>query len=139
MLAKNPLITTALFFLLLTSGGCAFLMEGAEPSVAPSSVKKPTDLYNQALEKYQAGNYAEARQMFHEFIGQYPDSMLFKIALYYLGHCHQMLNETKEAEVLFSRVVDTYGEDDFWGAQAMKRLKQIREDRNSEEVPGVEP
>lgn len=109
----------------LTSG-CALLMD-EELSSVDAPAKKPSELYGLALSHHQAGNYAESKRLFHEFIGLYPNSLLFKVALYYLGHNYQMLGETREAEVFYSRVVDTYGDDDFWGAQALKRIQQIRD------------
>jgi hypothetical protein len=36
-----------------------------------------------------------------------------------------MLGNTKEAKVLYSRVIDLSKDDEFWSDQAMKRLKQI--------------
>jgi len=102
-------------------------MEGAED--ADSASQSASEVYNRAFEKYQARHWAEARELFHQYIEFYPDSVLYKMALYYLGHCHQMLGDLKEARVLYSRVVDTYGDDDFWGAQAMKRLNQIRDEQ----------
>lgn len=91
------------------------------------SKEAPSKLYNRAFEKYQAGKYAEAKDLFHQYIGQYPDTLLVKMSLYYLGHCYQMLGDTKEANVFYSRLIDTYGDDDFWGAQAMKRIRQMKE------------
>ena len=121
----RSLLAMSLVFFLLGAGGCAeFLGVGDE---SQSSVGAPSELYNRAFEQYEAGHYAQAKELFHQFIGQYPDSQLYKVSLYYLGHCDQMLGDLKEAEVFYSRLIDTYGDEDFWGAQAMKRLKQIKE------------
>ncbi|NTV29580.1 MAG: tetratricopeptide repeat protein [Candidatus Omnitrophica bacterium] len=111
--------------LFLLGSGCAILTDGVYDTEEPKQA--PTALYNQAFARYQARNYEEAKPLFQQYIGQYPDSVLYKVALYYLAHCDQMLGELKEAEMFYSRIVDTYGEDDFWGAQAMKRIKQLRE------------
>ncbi|MBF0485437.1 MAG: tetratricopeptide repeat protein [Candidatus Omnitrophica bacterium] len=109
----------------LGMGGCAELTGIEEPANSP---KKPTELYNQALAVYQEGKYAEAKERFHEFLGQYPQSPLFKVALYYLGHCHQMLGDQKEALTFYNRVITTYGDEDFWSVQAAKRIKQMKPD-----------
>ena len=103
--------------------GCAMLQPSDEP--APR-FKSSTEHYNAALEHYQKGRYAKAKELFHEYVAQYPDSAIFRIALYYLGHCYQMLGEEKEALVIFNRVVATYGDDDFWGEQALNRIRQIK-------------
>ncbi len=118
-------ITLAIIVIVVpfVAGGCAFLTQDVEQF--PAQYRTPTDLYNNALKEYQAGHYAEARQLFHQYIGENPKSLLYNVALYYLGHCAQMLGDTKEAKVLYSRVINLSGEDDFWSEQAMKRLKQI--------------
>lgn len=105
-------------------GGCAFLLE--DTGIPSERKQSATDLYNKALSYYQSGQYAEAKNLFHEYIGQFPDTPLFKVALYYLGHCYQMTGEEKEALVFYNRVVTTWGDDDFWGAQAMKRIKLLK-------------
>ena len=66
-----------------------------EDTGLPAQAEKqaPTDLYNKAMSFYEAGRYAQAKELFHQFIGQYPDSKLFCIALYYLGHCDQMTGD----------------------------------------------
>jgi TolA-binding protein len=103
--------------------GCAML---AEPGAETPRFKTPSELYHRAVALYEKGNYAQARALLHEFVGSYPDSALYRIALYYLGHCYQVTGDDKEALVIFNRVVTTYGDDDFWGAQAFKRIKQIK-------------
>lgn len=111
--------------IILAMPGCAMLTDGIYDARTPQPTA--TELYNQALEKYQGRNYADARPLFQQYIGQHQDTPLYKVALYYLAHCDQMLGDAKEAEMLYSRLVDTYGDDDFWGAQAMQRIKQIKE------------
>lgn len=88
--------------------------------------KSPSQLYDRALGFYQSGQYAKARDLFHEYVGQFPESRIFRIALYYLGYCYQMLGEDKDALALYNRVVSTYGDEDFWGEQAMARIQQIK-------------
>ena len=105
--------------------GCALLPAAQEETAV--RYKSPSELYDKALGYYQSGQYARARELFHEYIGQYSDSKILKIAIYYLGHCYQMLGEDKEALALYNRVVTTYGDDDFWGEQALARIKQIKE------------
>lgn len=123
----NRVLTALLIVFVLTGfSGCAALEENVADREV-SGVNSPSELYERALGAYQAGRYAEAKERFHRYISQYPESLLFKVALYYLGHCYHMVGETREAKIFYSRVVDTYGDDDFWGAQAMKRLQQIKE------------
>lgn len=115
------------FIILVTSmcfSGCIFL-----PAVQDEETiryKSPSELYDKALAYYQSGQYAKARGLFHEYVGQYPDSKILRIAIYYLGHCYQMTGDDKEALALYNRVVTTYGDEDFWGEQAMARIKQIK-------------
>jgi len=120
---RNIPFVLLLIFVPIASGGCAFLMEDVEQF--PTKYKAPTDLYNQALGEYQAGRYAEAGQLLQQYIRENPKSLLYNVALYYLGHCSQMLGDIKEAKVLYSRVIDLSGDDDFWSDQAMKRIRQI--------------
>ena len=91
-----------------------------------SRFSSPTEHYNKALELYQKGRYARARELFHEYIARYPDSVVYRIALYYLGHCYQLLGDDREALIIFNRIVAAYGDDDFWGEQSFKRIRQIR-------------
>lgn len=114
-----------LFILLSMSfSGCVLLPAAQDEAVVP--YKTPSELYDRALKYYQSGQYAKARDLFHEYIGRYADSRILRIAVYYLGHCYQMLGEDKEALALYNRVVTTYGDEDFWGEQAMARIKQIK-------------
>jgi TolA-binding protein len=107
----------------LYSTGCAMIEPAGEEV---PHFRTPTEHYNKALDLYQKGNYAQAKELFREFVAQYPDSPLSKVALYYLGHCYQMTGDDKEALILFNRIVATYGDDDFWGEQSFKRIKQIK-------------
>ncbi len=119
------MIRLILFLMLMgTAQGCAFLPAAQEEGTA--RYKSPSELYDKALGYYQSGKYAKARDLFHEYAGQYPDSKILRIAIYYLGHCYQMLAEDKEALALYNRIVATYGDEDFWGKQAMARMKQIK-------------
>ena len=103
---------------------CALLPAAQDEDVV--RYKNPSELYDKALACYQSGQYAKARDLFHEYVGTYADSKILRIAIYYLGHCYQMLAEDKEALDLYNRVVTTYGDEDFWGQQAMARIKQIK-------------
>ena len=113
-----------ILFLVMSFSGCALLPAAQEEETV--RYKSPSDLYERALDYYQSGRYAKAKDLFHEYVGQYPDSKILRIAIYYLGHCYQMLGEDKEALALYNRVVSTYGDEDFWGQQAMARIKQIK-------------
>ncbi len=105
------------------ASGCAMLEPVEE---AAPKFKSSTELYNKALDYYQKGRYVQARELFRAYIAQYPNSELFRVALYYAGHCYQMLGDDKEALVIYNRVVATYGDADFWGEQAFKRIRQIK-------------
>ena len=121
----------ALLLMIMTSFcavGCALLPVEEEEQVTAPNYKSASELYKRAQVYYEARNYARARDLFHEYVGQFPDSDLYKIALYYLGHSYQELGEYKEALVIYNRIITTYGEDDFWGEQAEKRVKQIKGD-----------
>ncbi len=113
-----------ILFLTLNLSSCILLPAAQEEETF--RYKNPSDLYDKALAYYQSGQYAKASDLFHEYIGQYPDSKVLRIAIYYLGHCYQMLGEDKDALALYNRVVTIYGDEDFWGEQAMARIKQIK-------------
>ena len=106
--------------------GCALLAPEEEASL-PAQYGSASALYDKAMVYYQRGQYARARDLFHTYVGQYPDSLVLRVALYYLGHCYQMTGDTKEALALYNRIVTSYGDQDFWGAQAMLRIKQIKD------------
>ncbi len=106
--------------------GCSMLQDTPEPL---PRVESASVLYEKALGYYQKGQYVRAKELFHQYIGQYPDSLIFRTALYDLAHCYQILGETKDALALYNRIVTTYGDQDFWGEQAMKRIKQIQEEQ----------
>jgi TolA-binding protein len=108
--------------------GCALLPVEDEEQVAAPNYKSASDLYKRAQVYYEARNYAKARDLFQEYVGQFPDSDLYKVALYYLAHSEQELGAYKEALVIYNRIITTYGDDDFWGEQAVKRVKQIKGD-----------
>ncbi|MBF0594790.1 MAG: tetratricopeptide repeat protein [Candidatus Omnitrophica bacterium] len=122
--------TLILFLALLTlplSGfsGCAML-EPVDEAAPPPRFKTPTEHYNKALDYYQKGRYTQAKELFHEYVAQYPDSAILRIALYYLAHCYQIQGDEKEALVIYNRIIAAYGSDDFWSEQAFKRIKQIK-------------
>jgi TolA-binding protein len=108
------------------AGGCAMLPE--QEDAAPRYTS-PSELYDRALDSYQKGQYARARDLFHEYTGQFPDSRIFRVALYYLAHCYQMLSQDKEALALYNRIVADHGDEDFWGQQALARIRQINESK----------
>ncbi len=107
---------------LFGAAGCAMLDPQA---AAPPRYKSSIELYNKALDYYEKGYYVKAKELFREYIAQDPNSEIFRIALYYSGHCYQLLGEDKEALVIYNRVISTYGPDDFWSEQALKRIGQM--------------
>lgn len=125
----KKLLTSMLLLSMTFQAGCALLepLEAEDHSDHPR-FKSATEHYQRALDLYEHGYYAKAKDLFHEYVGQYPQSPLFRVALYYLGHCYQKTGEDKEALSIYNRIVTVYGDDDFWGAQAQKRIKQIKGD-----------
>lgn len=118
------ILTFVLMFSSLTFlSGCVALEVADEER---SQFKTPAALYDRALFYYDHGQYEKAKIFFHQYIAQYPDSLLFKVALYYLGHCYQMSGDEKEATTLYNRVLHRWGEDDTWGEMSLKRLHQIK-------------
>jgi TolA-binding protein len=113
----------------MAGSGCAMLQPDQDNAEEVPRYKSPTELYEKALAYYQSGKYSRAKELFHQYIGQFPDSLMYPTALYELAHCYQMLGETKEALALYNRLVTTYGDQDFWGEQAMARIKQIKEEQ----------
>jgi TolA-binding protein len=106
--------------------GCVLLPVAEEEEEAAPKYRFASELYKRALGYYEARKYAMARDLFHEYVGQFPESDLYKIALYYLGHSYQELGEYNEALTIYNRIITTYGDDDFWGEQSAKRIKQIK-------------
>ena len=106
------------FMVLALATGCAATPDGNR-SLAGSA------LYHKAERLYQAGHYKKAKEYFHAYIANHPDSDLYKVALYYLGHCYQMSGNNKEALSLYNRVIGKYSDDDFWVRAAKKRIEEI--------------
>jgi TolA-binding protein len=104
--------------------GCGSTSNYLIPSAAESSGS--VALYDRAQALYKQEKYAEAKELFHQYINEYPESHLYKVSLYYLAYCHQQLNEHNEAMSLYAKIVEKYEADDFWVDLAKKRMEQVK-------------
>ena len=107
-----------LFIFALSLTGCAT----SNPYKNESSA-----LYDKALRQYNVGRYEEAKEYFHEYIANFPESNLYPVALYYLGHCYQQLEDYKQALLIYHKVISQADEGDFWAESARWRVQQIKE------------
>ena len=104
-----------------------FLVGCASLSLHPrlGSVSPAQSLYDKAQKLYQGQKYEAAQEYFHEFLAGNPDEPLRSIAMYYLGHCYQMMGDIKEAKSLYHRIVTNATGDEFWIGVARKRLEEL--------------
>lgn len=121
-------LSVAASTLLVACSGSGIVYE-SPGSAEMGGIVGATDLYNKAQKFYEDGKYPSAKEAFHEYINNYPETELYKVALYYLGHTHQMLKEKAEAHRLYTRVVEEFPASDFWVERAKRRLDQLKEDK----------
>ena len=96
--------------------GCAGFQDGSQSA--------PSALYNKGIRLVNKGHYEEAKEIFHQYIAEYPDSHLYLVSLYQLGFCYQKLGDTKQALTIYHKVLDEDAQD-FWGQMAQKRIKEM--------------
>ncbi|WP_457754892.1 tol-pal system protein YbgF [Thermovibrio ammonificans] len=66
------------------------------------------DLYRQAFDAMEAGNFDKAQQLFEQLVQQYPDSDLADNALYWIGEIYYSHNDYQTAANYFQQVIDKY-------------------------------
>jgi tol-pal system protein YbgF len=79
----------------------------AEPPPAPVA-KTPEQLYQQALDTFKAGKFAEAREMFAGFVKQYPGNELVSNAQYWVGETYDSEKKYEQAILEFQDVIKKY-------------------------------
>ena len=96
-------------------------------ATAPEVSKNQASLlYDQGLRYFNKGNYEKAREIFHDYISDHSDTHLYPISLYYLGYCYQKLGESKQALLIYHKVIDE-SDDDFWDKMAQTRIREVQE------------
>lgn len=79
----------------------------AEPPAAPAA-KTPEELYQQALDTFKAGKFAEAREMFTGFAKKYPASDMASNAQYWIGETYYSEKNYEQAILEFQDVIKKY-------------------------------
>lgn len=120
------LVTLCVSGLLVACSGSGVVYESPGPAEM-GGIVGATDLYNRAQRYYEDGKYEMAKESFHEYINNYPETELYKVALYYLGHSHHMLNENADAHRLYTRVIEEFPANDFWVERAKRRIDQLKD------------
>ncbi len=86
------------------------------PAPQPEVEQKPQpvvqmgakDLYRQAFNAMEAGDFDKAEQLFQQLVQQYPDSDLADNALYWIGEIYYSHNDYETAAKYFQDVIDKY-------------------------------
>ena len=68
----------------------------------------PRDLYRQAFNAMEAGDFEKAENLFQQLVQQYPDSDLADNALYWIGEIYYSHNDYETAAKYFQQVIDKY-------------------------------
>lgn len=88
--------------------------------VEPDTLPHPDQIYwkedpavsfEQAAAVYEKGDYLKAISLFKSFIDQKPFDPMSKYALYALGHCYVMVNNSFRAKQTFERFILKYADD----------------------------
>ena len=66
------------------------------------------DLYRQAFNAMEAGDFDKAEQLFQQLVQEYPDSDLADNALYWIGEIYYSHNDYETAAKYFQQVIDKY-------------------------------
>jgi len=68
----------------------------------------PTKMYNLSLQLFRAGQYADARDSFRQFLKIFPEDPLACNAQYWLGESLLALGKKREAILAFNKVIKGY-------------------------------
>lgn len=71
------------------------------------------DLYREAFELYQKGNYEESVKKFSDFVRSYPDAPLIPNAYYWLGEGFMSLKNYEKAILCFQEIIEKYRTSEF--------------------------
>ncbi|MCZ7601521.1 MAG: tetratricopeptide repeat protein [Melioribacteraceae bacterium] len=89
--------------------------------------------FKQADVHYSLGEYEKARQVYTEFINQFPSSSLIPNGYYWIGKCSELLKQDLDAITNFKLVIDRYLKSEVGVdavielGQAYQRLKMNKE------------
>jgi TolA-binding protein len=112
----NLAVCAVMVIFLSTVFGCASTQDVHEGSASA--------LYHQGVRLVNKGRYAQAKEVFHEYIASYGDTHLYPVSLYYLGYCYQKLDDPKQARLIYHKVIDQTN-DEFWTQMSKKRLQEL--------------
>lgn len=119
---QNSFKSSGLIFLIvMMSLGCASTgMVNHSVGVTDSSFLS----YRRGEQAYEIGDYEAAKKNFAEFVAQYPNESLYKVALFYLGRSYEQLKDFDQAREAYTQVMERY-KGDFWAQSAEKRLRNL--------------
>ena len=118
---KNVFYVFLLIATLNVFPGCASTEE-----ISSVALPEATTLYQKAIQQYKVRRWHEAGILFRQYIRNYPTTDLYRVALYYLGHCEQMLANKKDALLIYNSVITKFPDDDFWVAAAKRRVEEMK-------------
>ena len=96
--------------------GCAAIQDAPTGSAS--------QLYYKGLRLFNKGRYADAKEIFHEYISDNAGTHLYPVSMYYLGYCYQKLDDRAQARLIYHKVIDE-NEGDFWAQMAKTRLEEM--------------
>ncbi len=96
-------------------------------AIQEAPVDNASQLYHKGLRSFDKGHYEDAKEVFHEYISNYPNTHLFPVSMYYLGYCYQKLDDRAQARLIYHKVIDE-NEDVFWSQMAKTRLGEMGDD-----------
>ncbi len=77
-------------------------------AVAPGSAASPLEIYREAVEQFNAAEYATALSTLNTFVASGPEADYMDNALYWMGECLYGLGRYNEALGYFQRVANEY-------------------------------
>ncbi len=81
---------------------------GGPAKIVPPADAKYEDVYKDAFETFQRGNYEEAAKRFSSFIQSFPSAPLTSNAYYWLGESHFNMKNYDKAILYFQETVDKF-------------------------------
>lgn len=107
-----------------TSGG------GSSQSQSPADKEAAEQAYNAAYAKLKAGEYAESRKAFNEFVENYPNSSYNDNAWYWLGQAHYVDRDYEPSLSAFRKVLSDYPDSNKAGS-ALYYIGVIQDEKGS--------
>lgn len=121
ILKRQSFLFSCVLALFLVAAG-VFLAGCA--TVQDSPTDTASELYYKGLRLFNKGRYADAKEIFHEYIADNAGTHLYPVSLYYLGYCYQKLDDRAQARLIYHKVIDE-NEDDFWAQMARTRIGEM--------------